>query len=396
MALTSRVLPALLALVPLAAGSAAAAPIAARSTSPAAAPAAAKAPALSVQTVAGGLNRPWDIAWIDSTRYLLTELSGRLWLGSTAAGVPLRRVTAAMGDISAQLPGGLMGLAIDPGFASNRTFYTCQSNRTPKDVRVIRWRLAANGASATRVGSPVITGIPVVSMHFGCRLLFTPDGRLMIGTGDGAIGDAPQSLDNLAGKILRVNRDGTVPADNPWARSTGARKYVWNYGHRNVQGLALRPGTSQVFSTEHGPDRDDEFNRVLKARNYGWNPVDPSGSGAYNQDVPMTDLVKYPNAVPALWSSGSPTVATSGLGFVSGAAWGSYANAALVAELKGAGVLALSLNAAGAVTGSAQVSELKDVYGRIRTVRQAPDGSLYVLTSNAGQADRVLRVRPAG
>ncbi|MCA0178462.1 MAG: PQQ-dependent sugar dehydrogenase [Actinobacteria bacterium] len=351
-------------------------------------------PALTVETVASGLDIPWDIAWIDSTRFLVTERPGRLWLGSTEPGVTLQRVSAGFADLNLLAPGGLLGLTVDPRFATNRIFYTCQTHKAPNDVRVIRWRLSADRRSAVRVGAPVIAGIPFQHSHFGCRLLIMPDGRMLVGTGDGALPKAPQARDNLAGKILRVGLDGSVPKDNPWATSTGKRRFVWNYGHRNVQGLALRPGTNQVFNAEHGPDRDDEINLVLKGRNYGWNPVDPSGSGTYYQSVPMTDLVKYPNAVRAAWSSGFPTVATSGLGFVTGPAWGEYAGAAFVAELKGSGVMALTLDAAGAVVASAQVPELDDAYGRIRTVQQAPDGALYVLTSNGGRADVILRVTP--
>lgn len=352
------------------------------------------APTLSVTSVASGLSIPWDIAWIDKTRFLLTERPGQLWLGSTTPGTPLRRVNASFADLSPVAPGGLMGLAIDPGFAANRTFYTCQSHKAPNDVRVIRWRLAANGGSARRVGSPLIAGIPFRHSHFGCRLLVMPDGKLLVGTGDGAISTAPQALDNLAGKILRIGRDGSIPADNPWARSPGLRRYVWNYGHRNVQGLAMRPGTAQVFSAEHGPDYDDEVNLVTKAGNYGWNPVDPAAPGVYEQEVPMTDLAKYPKAIPAVWSSGFPTVATSGLGFVTGTAWGSYAGQALVAELKGSGVLTLGLDAAGRVISTGSIPELDDTYGRLRTLRQAPDGALYALTSNAAGMDQVLRITP--
>ena len=356
----------------------------------------ARASALHVQTVQTGLDIPWDLTFLSPTQYLLTERTGRLWLGSTVAATPLKRVAANLSDLTDTTEVGLLGIVADPAFAANRLFYTCQSHRSPSEMRVVRWRLSASGTQATRVGAPVIAGIPLGPMHAGCRVLVDGGGKLFVTTGDSADGRAPQNLDNLGGKILRVNRDGTIPSDNPYAASvTRKRRYVWNWGHRNPQGLAMRPGTAQMFSAEHGPDRDDEVNRVLRKRNYGWDPVFADGSPGYNQNVPMTNLVKFPNAIPAVWSSGFPTLAPSGIEFTSGRKWGTYDGALLMALLKDTGVLALTLDAAGNVVATAQVPELNDTYGRIRTIRRAPDGSLYVLTSNGGGTDVVLRVTPA-
>lgn len=358
-------------------------------------PAAAEAaPAVSVQVVHSGLHIPWDLGFVNSRTYLLTEIEGRLRLGSTVPGTPLRTVAADFSDLAVG-GGGLLGLAIDPQFAGNRTFYTCQTHRAPKDVRVVRWRLNDAGTQAVRVGAPVVSGITDGADHFGCRVVVGGDGKLWVSTGDAARGPLPQSRSSLNGKVLRVNRDGSIPADNPFAGATGKARYLWTYGHRNVQGLAPRPGTGQMWSAEHGPDTDDEINLLRKGGNYGWDPVFPGGQPGYNQQVPMTDLVKYPNAVPAKWSSGVPTVATSGLTFLDSPIWGQWNGAAVVAKLKDTGVMAVRLNAAGTVTGTSEIAQLNNTYGRLRTVRMAPDGSLYVLTSNGGRADRVLRVRPA-
>lgn len=364
-----------------------------RATGPVPVATPARAPALNVSVLEGGLSLPWDMAFLDRNRYLLTERAGRIRLGNAATGA-LSVVRAPLGDLALIDSGGLMGLAVDPSFGKNRLFYTCQTHKNPNDVRVVRWRLAANGRSAVRVGAPLIQGIPFDRIHFGCRLLVMPGRTLLVGTGDGAIGSTPQDLDSLAGKILRVRLDGGVPANNPWATAAGPRRYVWNYGHRNIQGLALRPGTAQVFSAEHGPEWDDEVNRVLRKVNYGWDPVFPGGGPAYNQDVPMTDTSKFPAAQAAVWRSGATTVATSGMDFVVGSAWGSYNGAAFVAKLKDMGVMALTFTAGGAVTGAAEVPELNDRYGRLRTIRRGPDGTIYVLTSNGGSADKILRVTP--
>lgn len=357
-------------------------------------PGARAVPPLSVTEVRGGLSIPWDIAFVDATHYLLTERAGRISYGDLAAGT-LTQVTANLSDVAPVGEGGLLGLAIDPAFATSRRFFTCQSNGPANDNRVVRWQLSAGGTSATRVGAPVVKGIPRAGYHNGCRLLFGPGGKQFVSTGDAGTGRAPQSLTNLGGKILRVNKDGTIPRDNPWPNAADPkRRYVWNWGHRNPQGLAWRPGTGQIWNSEHGPDRDDEVNLVLKARNYGWNPVRNASDPGYYQAVPMTDLAEFPNAAPAKWSSGIPTIATSGMTFITGADWGDYNGVAAVAQLKGSGVMAMWLDAAGTVQSTAEIPELDDTYGRIRTVRMGPDGALYALTSNGSGTDKILRVSP--
>jgi glucose/arabinose dehydrogenase len=145
-----------------------------------------------------------------------------------------------------------------------------------------------------------------------------------------------------------------------------------------------------VFSVEHGPDRDDEVNLLRKGANYGWNPV---GSGEYDESVPMTDP-DIPGAVPAVWSSGSPTLATSGATFVEGPQWGDYEGLLLIGLLKAQGVLALRLDDAGALREQFRLPELDGAYGRIRTVQMGTDGAVYVTTDNGDGADRLLRVTP--
>ena len=350
-------------------------------------------PALNVSVIQRGLDTPWEIAFIDATRYLVTERTGRLSLGRLSGG-PLTPVKADLTDLASG-DSGLMGMVTDPAFATNRIFYTCQSHVAPNDNRIIRWRLSATGTSAVRVGAPVLTGLPLGKFHTSCRLLFGPDGKIWASTGDSYRGRAAQDKTNLGGKILRVNKDGSVPSDNPWATATNIRqRYVWNYGHRNPQGLAWRPGTKQMWNAEHGPDWDDEVNLVLKGRNYGWNPVKNATDPAYYQNVPMTDLVEFPDAVPAKWSSGVPTVAPSGMTFIRGNAWGAYNGVAVLALLKDEGMLGLWLDKPGNVIKTAGIPELNDTYGRLRTPRMGPDGALYVLTSN-GTDDKILRVAPS-
>jgi aldose sugar dehydrogenase len=348
--------------------------------------------AVNVEVVASGRSLPWDLAFLPDETMLFTERGGRLWR-KPASGQPAQ-VQADLADVFAGSESGLMGIAIDPGFAGNRRFYMCQAYRgsgsDPVDIRVVRWQLSADGSAATRVGEPVVSGLPISSgRHGGCRLEFHPDGTLRVGTGDAAIGTNPQDLGSLGGKTLRVNADGSIPADNPFAGQGGNARYVWTFGHRNVQGLAVRPGTGELWSAEHGPDRDDEVNLIRKGANYGWHPVP-----GYNESVPMTDTAEFPDAVEAVWSSGSPTVATSGAGFIAGSQWGEWDGALAVAELKGSGVRVLTLSDSGQVVTDEQIAELDGTHGRIRSVEPGPGGALYLTTSN-GSNDEILRVTPS-
>ncbi len=218
---------------------------------------------------------------------------------------------------------------------------------------------------------------------------FSPKGVLYIGTGDAAEGTNPQRKSSLGGKVLRVYSNGSIPRTNPFYSRGGNARYVWNYGHRNIQGLAVRPSTGHLYTAEHGPDRDDEVNLVRKGANYGWNPVP-----GYNESVPMTDRRKYPRAVRAVWRSGTPTVATSGLTFLSGSRWETWNGALAVAELKEQTVRLLFLDRAGTVT-STRLMPGADRFGRIRTVQQGPDGLLYLTTSNGNGQDKIIRVTPS-
>lgn len=344
---------------------------------------------LRAEVVADGLSHPWDLAELPDGSFLLDERGGRLLRLANGATSEIR---AELSDLFAQGETGLMGLVLDPDFADNRRFYTCQGKTAQHDIRVISWRLAPDNASAERVEDPLASGLALNSgRHGGCRLLFDGSGALLISAGDAAQGQNPQSLTRLGGKVLRVNAaDGSPAADNPFRTAADPRtRLIYSYGHRNIQGLALRPGTDQLYAAEHGPSIDDEVNLLQAGGNYGWNPV---GSGGYNESVPMTDP-SIAGAVPAVWSSGDPTVAVSGATFLNGRQWGRYDGRLAVATLRGTHLMLLSLDAAGRVTGVERA--LENSYGRLRTVRQGSDGALYVLTDN-GEDDKVLRVTLGG
>ena len=346
----------------------------------------ATAPSLDVAVVVDGLDHAWDVVQAPDGTLLVDERSG----GFTAV-LPdgtIREVRADFGDVSARGETGLMGLALDPAFEQNRRLYSCQGvvwdGRTalPTSIAVIAWTVSEDWSSATRVVNPLVGGLPAnerSGRHGGCRLRFAPDGVLLVGTGDTARGDVAQDPRSLGGKVLRVD-----PA-------SGERE-VWTLGHRNVQGLAVRPGSDQVFAVEHGPDRDDEVNLLQPGGNYGW---DPDGNGSYDERVPMTD-VTIEGALPAVWSSGEPTLATSGAAFLDGEQWGTYDGLLLVGLLKARGVLALRLDDDGALVEQFRLPELDGTFGRLRSVLQGVDGALYVTTDNGDDEDALLRVTPRG
>jgi glucose/arabinose dehydrogenase len=345
-------------------------------------------PALSVTTVVDGLTHPWDVQPIGGGRLLVTERDSRRLVLVTADG-DTRTIAFGSQRLWASGETGLMGLEIDPRFATNRRIYTCTGWRRAgggHDVRVIAWRLDASLRTAT-LSRVLVSGLPSTSgRHGGCRLLVDRVGALLVGTGDAALTRAPQSLGSLGGKVLRLNRSTGRPwLENKWAKRTGPRRYVLTYGHRNVQGLAQR-NDGTVWSVEHGTHRDDEVNRLVRGGNFGWRP----GPG-YDESAPMTDHALPGRQISARWRSGQPTVATSGASFVYGADWGAYTGTLAVACLKGERLMFMRLHATGGPKWVRAPQALRS-HGRLRSVTRT-GGALLVTTAN-GANDKVLRVEP--
>ena len=347
-------------------------------------------PTLSVRTIASGLDIPWDVKPLPDGRLLITERTTKrllLWDRGAVSQVafPTSRVWAS-GET------GLMSLAVDPSFTRNRRFYTCQGGYTSgggHDVEVHAYRLSSDGRTATAAGT-LLSGLPATSgRHGGCRLLITRAGALLVGTGDAATGTNPRNRRSLGGKVLRLNRlTGRPWRTNPFIRSSSVRaRYVFTYGHRNVQGLAQRADRS-LWSVEQGTSRDDEVNRLVRRGDYGYQPTP-----GYNESVPMTDHRLPGTQQSARWRSGSSTIATSGGTFVNGAGWGSYNGALAVAALKGERLLFMTFTRGGRLTRVATPAALRS-YGRLRSVTQIPGGDLLVTTGNGNGTDRVLRVHP--
>lgn len=332
-------------------------------------------PGLTVTPVVTGRDIPWDVGFLPGGTMLFTERAGRI---HALVGGQVRTL-AAPADVRPGGEGGMLGLAVDPAFDRNRRIYTC-SNTTGGDIEVVAWTVDAAVTVASRAGT-LVDGLPqsASGRHSGCRPRVGPDGYLWVGTGDAGTGTNPQDVNSLGGKVLRVDRfTGAAAPGNPY----GLKWYT--RGHRNVQGIAFRPGSGTPYSVEHGPSRDDEVNRLVAGGNYGWDPVP-----GYDENVPMT----RPGDIPAVWSSGAPTLATSGATFLSGRQWRDWNGALAVAALKGTQLRVMQLNAAG----DAVVNEWVRLtgYGRLRSAVLGPDGNLYVTTSNGGSRDQILRVTPS-
>ncbi|WP_460957794.1 PQQ-dependent sugar dehydrogenase [Parasphingorhabdus pacifica] len=352
---------------------------------------------LNAEVVAGGLEHPWAIGFLPGGQALVTERSGRFTLlTGTRPGATARPVDADLGDVRSVGEGGLMGLLVHPDFAENRRFVSCQTHQRggTTDIRLVNWRLSEDGASAERLG-PLLTGLPINSSgrHSGCRLALAEDGSMLVSTGDTARPPVAQDRASLGGKVLRIDPDTGAPVPgNPFLASPEPNeRLIWTYGHRNPQGVAPRPG-GQVLIAEHGPDVDDEINLLRPGGNYGWDPSRGGASGSYDESVPMTDLRRFPGAVPATWSSGDSTEAVCAATFLTGSRWGRFEGLLAVTALKGSKLMLFELGPDGTTTLNVSVPrELDGEYGRLRAARQGPDGALYVTTSN-GSGDRVLRV----
>lgn len=340
-------------------------------------------PALVTEVLLDGLENPWDTGFLPDKTLIFTERSGEL----SALKDGNVSLLATMPNINSGGEGGLLGLAVDSDFEKNRYVYTCfNSSGSQRDIRVVRFTINEDVTTATDA-KPIVTGIEAKSTgrHSGCRVKSANDGTLFIGTGDAARSKHPQDLNSLNGKILHVDREGKAVEGN--LSSSGQDARIFNYGHRNVQGVALfDEPVDGVYglSVEHGSDRDDEVN-LIKSGNFGWSPT-----GDYDESVAMTDTDRFPDAISAVWSSGNPTIATSGASFLSGTQWGIYDGALAVAVLKGERVKILKFDNKFAVTLD------KDVltgFGRIRSATQGPDGNLYITTDDDSNG-KIIKVTP--
>jgi glucose/arabinose dehydrogenase len=333
-------------------------------------------PRLVATVIRSGLSIPWDLAFAPDGRMFVTERVGNILIYASAAPGAAQLANAPVANINASGEAGLMSIELDPNFASNNLLYVCASTTDGGQWlnQVLRYRM--NGNTPVFDGYVIRSGMRANSNHDGCRIRFGPDGKLWVTMGDAGNTANGQNPNVLNGKVLRVNTDGTVPADNPIMPGAAARTVVYTMGNRNPQGLTFEPGTGRVIEVEHGDDTDDEINILRAGANYGY-PVCRGPCGD-------------PRFVDPAWSSGNITLATSGADFARGVQWGAYDGSLFVAQLKESDLRRFTFT--GAVATQRDIF-FNGTYGRIRTVRQGPDASLYVTTSN-GTGDRVIRITP--
>ncbi len=342
------------------------------------------APSIERTRIATGFVIPWDVIDVGGGHLLVSERGGGF--GLIEPDGRQVEVAADLDDLWVAGETGLMGLASRPGPGSTVEVFSCQGHTTPREIQVIAWTLDLDTASMTRRADPLVGGLPIATgRHGGCQLELDADGALFVGTGDAAIGTLPQRTDSLGGKVLRVDPDtGDGVAGNPFVGVAGDDR-IYTLGHRNVQGLARHPDTGGIWSVEHGPDTDDEVNRLRPGGNAGWNPVP-----GYNEAVPMTDSAQ-PNVMPAVWSSGRPTLAVSGGTFLDGDRWGAFDGALAIASLKNQTLRLLFFDADARFLGDRVLVDGE--LGRLRAVSVAADGDLLVTTSTG--TDSVWRLAPA-
>jgi glucose/arabinose dehydrogenase/putative cell wall-binding protein len=345
-------------------------------------PTLAAAPNMSAATVQDGLSIPWDVAFLPDGQMLVTERAGRVRIYASGSPNAALVRTVTIPSVRSEGEAGLMGIAVDIDYASNRHVYVCASRNTTAGWRnqVLRYSIRGDGSWG---GLRVLVGsMRAATIHNGCAVEMDRAGKLWVSMGDASNQTLPQNRESLNGKILRMNRDGSAPSDNPVIG--GKRNIVYSMGHRNVQGIAFRPGTGQVYAIEHGPNVNDEINRIVAGGNYGW----PCHTGMVTSACGSSATTIAP-----LWASGASTIATSGGTIVAGTQWGDYNGHLFVATLKESDVRRFPVSASGA-TLSNPTTHFNNAWGRIRASVLGPGGQLYLTTSN-GSNDRVIRVRPS-
>lgn len=341
---------------------------------------------LVTETVASGFDTVWEIVWGPDNHLWVTERPGRI----SRVNPETSDVTAVANLAVAEVgEGGLMGFALHPDFPTQPFAYAVHTYQASGGTRNRVVRMTWDGSS---LGPPqeLLGDIPGASIHDGSRLVFGPDRLLYITTGDAAQTELAQITTSLAGKVLRLTPEGAPAPGNPLG---GA---IYTYGHRNPQGIAFAPDGS-LYSTEHGPGDNDEVNRIEAGRNYGW----PVVRGRCDGDAGGNEVAFcQANDVAEPLSIWTPTIAPAGLAYYDASLIPGWRGSLLFATLKGRTLVRLSLAPDGrSVTAEERLFE--GSFGRLRAVLVAPDGSVYIGTSNKdgrGAAipadDRIIRIRP--
>lgn len=340
---------------------------------------------LEATTVTSGLDTVWELVWGPDGAIWMTERGGRISRVDPATGT---RTTVGQVPVAEIGEGGLMGLALHPDFATQPWVYvahTYSSGGTRN--RVIRMRYDGAALGAPQV---LVQDIPGSSIHNGSRLVIGPDRLLYVTTGDASDASIAQNRDALAGKILRLTLEGQPAPGNPFGTA------IYTYGHRNPQGIAFAPGGA-LYVTEHGPSDNDEVNRIEAGRNYGW----PDVHGRCDSDIGPSELsFCSANSVAEPLAHWTPTIAPAGLAYYDAPLIPQFRGSLLFVTLKDATLYQVTLGGDGRSAQSIDTHFVRD-FGRVRAILVAPDGSIYLGTSNRdGRGtpmpadDRIIRVRP--
>ncbi|HEX2561696.1 PQQ-dependent sugar dehydrogenase [Phenylobacterium sp.] len=348
--------------------------------------------AYEVVTVAEGLEKPWGLAFLPDGRLLVTEKPGRLRI--VAANGQLSQPVAGLPAVDARGQGGLLGLALDPNFASNGLIYWAYAERHENgltNTAVARGRLADGAPPKVENVQVIYRQVPQLdsTMHYGGRLVFARDGTLFVTLGERSILPGrmqSQQLDSALGKIVRVGADGSIPKDNPFVGRRGARPEIYASGVRNVQAAALHPQTGKLWEVEHGPKGGDEINIIAAGKDYGWPTIaygveysGPKIGQGLSQKAGMEQPIYY-------WD---PVIAPSGMAFYQSDLFPAWKGSLLVGALGAKHVARLTLKGDRVIGEERLLTELNE---RIRDVVVGPDGAVYVATDNA--KGRVLKLVP--
>ncbi|GHA87656.1 PQQ-dependent sugar dehydrogenase [Modicisalibacter luteus] len=341
-----------------------------------------EAGAVQVEVLSEGLVHPWGMAFLPDGRALVTEREGRLRILGTdnSLTAPIEGVP----DVFSQGQGGLLDVALDPDFQNNRRIYLsfAEPGKGGASTALGRGRLENDRIEGFEVifrQQPKVSG----GYHFGGRIVFTPQGTLFLTLGERFKFDPAQDPSNHLGAIVHLNRDGSVPDNNPFADREDAEDAIWSYGHRNIESAAIHPETGELWIAEMGPLGGDELNLPEAGRNYGW-PVVSWGKNYDGSDIP--DPPTHPDFADAIkhWT---PVISPSGMTFYDGDAFEAWQGSALIGGLSAEAIIRLS-NDGRSVTGEEQIP----MGARVRDIEQGPEGNVYVLTDQ--QNGKVIRLSP--
>jgi glucose/arabinose dehydrogenase len=346
----------------------------------------------TVQPFASGFNSPWGMAFLPDGRLLVTERGGTLQLVSANGSSRSPVAVSLPGGIVTAGQGGLLGVALDPNFTTPGESWVYLSYSQPggggSGTAVMRGKLDVASPAALTDPTLLFQQLPKVTdtRHYGSRLVFGTDGTLFVTLGERHMGAPAQDLNSHLGKVVRINRDGSIPADNPTFGGAPHSAGIWTYGHRNPQGAALHPTTRQLWVGEHGPEGGDEINIALAGRNFGWPNVSYGCEGS--SPCPLGGGVHDPVYTEPL-THWEPSIAPSGMTFYTGAMFPEWNGNLFVGALAGTALWRLTVSGS-AVTAREEVLP-SDIDVRIRDVAQGPDGAIYYLEDTGGRIMRIAR-----